>query len=69
MRLLLSSYPECRVAALQEKSVGTVPVAIDDVCPSIAVEVGQCYSSTVLILVSHTFTYSHSCEMLLRKAE
>lgn len=67
--LLRRSYPECRVAALQEQSVGAVPVAIDDVRPSIAVEVGQRHSSAMLILVSHTFTYYHSCETLLHKTE
>lgn len=32
-------YPELVVAALQEKSVWAVPVAVDNVCLSIAVEV------------------------------
>lgn len=68
-RLLRRSYPERRVAALQEKSVGAVPVAIDDVRPSIAVEVGQRHSSAMLVLVGHTFTYYHSCETLLHKTE
>lgn len=68
-RPLRRSYPERRVAALQEKSVGAVPVAIDDVRPSIAVEVGQCHSSAMLVLVSHTFTHDHSCETLLHEAE
>lgn len=68
-RLLPRSYPEYRVAALQEKSVWAVPVAVDDVRPSIAVEVGQRHSSAMLILVSHTFTYYHSCETLLHKTE
>lgn len=58
------SYPKVGAAALQEKPVGAVPVAIDDVRLSIAVEVGQRYSSAMLILVSHTFTHSHSCETL-----
>lgn len=68
-RLRRRSYPERRVAALQEKSVGAVPVAIDDVRPSIAVEVGQCHSSAMMVLVSHTFTYDHSCETLLHKTK
>lgn len=50
------SYPESRVAALQEEPVGAVPVAIDDVRLPVAVEVGQRDSSAVLIPVSHTCT-------------
>lgn len=39
-RPVLLPYPEFRVTALQEKSVWAVPVAIDNVCLSITVEVG-----------------------------
>lgn len=60
----LLSYPEVRVAALQEKPVGTVPVAVDDVCLSVAVKVGQCDSSAMLVLVGHAFTQSHSSFMV-----
>lgn len=67
--LLRRSYPERRVAALQEKSMGAVPVAVDDVRPSIAVEVGQCHSSAMLVLVGHTFKYYHSCGTPLHKME
>lgn len=52
---VLLPYPEFRVAALQEKSVWAIPVAVDDVCLSIAIEVSQCYSSAMLIPVLHTF--------------
>lgn len=60
------SHPERRAAALQEEPVGAVPVAVDDVCPPVAVEVGQRDSSAVLVLVGHTSTQSHYCETLLR---
>lgn len=59
---VLLPHPECRVAALQEKSVGAVPVAVHNICLPIAIEVSQCYASAVLVPVLHTFTSSHKVE-------
>lgn len=53
---VLLPYTKFRVAALQEKSVLAVPVAINNVCLPVTIEVSQCYSSAMLMPILHTFT-------------
>lgn len=57
-------YTKFRVAALQEESVWAIPVAIDNVRFSITIEVSQCHSSAMLVLVLDTFRSSHNVEKL-----
>lgn len=53
---IIASHAEIRAAALQEESVWTHPISVDDVRLPVTVEVGQRHSPSVLVAVLHTFT-------------